>query len=107
MTPEQLAKSGSEHAHQRALFAWAAKSGIGELSLMFAAGQSKPAAKAREVLTNLAFQLNSVSIDPLPPVGLTIRQLKASGSLDATPVFESFRVILPPQFEATPPDDCA
>lgn len=24
MTPEQLAKSGSEHAHQTALFAWAA-----------------------------------------------------------------------------------
>lgn len=36
MTPEQLAKSGTEHGHQRALFAWAAKSGIPELSLMFA-----------------------------------------------------------------------
>lgn len=72
----------------------------------FAAGQSKPAAKARETLTNLAFQLHSVSIDPLSPVGVTMCKLKASGSLDATPVFESFRVILPPQFDAIP-DDCA
>lgn len=72
----------------------------------FAAGHSKPAAKAREVLTNLAFHLNSVSIDPLSPVGMTMKQLRAARQLDATPVFESFRVILPPQF-STMPDDCA
>lgn len=39
MTPEQLAKSGSEHAHQTALFAWAAilaNTGRWELSLLFA-----------------------------------------------------------------------
>lgn len=38
MTPEQLAKSGTEHAHQRALFAWAALN-VGNdprLALMFA-----------------------------------------------------------------------
>lgn len=36
MTPEQYAKSGSEHAHQVALFMWAQQSGIAELKLMFA-----------------------------------------------------------------------
>lgn len=38
MTPEQLAKSGSERAHQTALFCWAAieAQNIPELTLMFA-----------------------------------------------------------------------
>lgn len=36
MTPEQIAQSGSEHAHQTALFAWCAQSGISELKWLFA-----------------------------------------------------------------------
>lgn len=36
ITPEQIAKSGSEHAHQAALFAWAAISGFEELKWMHA-----------------------------------------------------------------------
>jgi hypothetical protein len=36
ITPEQLAASGSEHAHQVALFAWAAQSCIPELKWLFA-----------------------------------------------------------------------
>lgn len=31
ITPEQIAKAGTEHAHQAALFAWCAVSGIPEL----------------------------------------------------------------------------
>lgn len=36
ITPEQLARSGSEHGNQAALFAWAALSGIPELKWLFA-----------------------------------------------------------------------
>lgn len=36
LTPEQIAKSGSEDAHQSALFAWAALAGIPELRWMHA-----------------------------------------------------------------------
>jgi hypothetical protein len=35
ITPEQLAKSGSEDGHQAALFCWAASSGISELKWLF------------------------------------------------------------------------
>lgn len=35
ITPEQLAKSGSEDGHQAALFCWAALSGIPELKWLF------------------------------------------------------------------------
>lgn len=36
ITPEQLAKSGTEHGHQAALFCYAATSGIFELKWLFA-----------------------------------------------------------------------
>lgn len=36
ITPEQLARSGTEHGSQAALFAWAANSGIDELKWLFA-----------------------------------------------------------------------
>lgn len=36
MTPEQIASSGTESGHQKALFQWAALSGRVELQLMFA-----------------------------------------------------------------------
>lgn len=36
ITPEQLATSGSESGHQKALFAWAQQSGIPELKWLFA-----------------------------------------------------------------------
>lgn len=36
ITPDQLAKSGTEHGHQAALFAWAAISGIAELKWLHA-----------------------------------------------------------------------
>ena len=36
LTPEQIAKSGTEHAEQSALFAWAATSGFPELRWMHA-----------------------------------------------------------------------
>lgn len=36
ITPEQLANSGSESGHQKALFCWAVQSGIPELKWLFA-----------------------------------------------------------------------
>lgn len=36
ITPEMLAKSGTEHGHQAAIFAWAAQSDIPELKWLFA-----------------------------------------------------------------------
>ncbi len=36
ITPDQIAKAGTEHSHQVALFVWAQQSGIPELKWMFA-----------------------------------------------------------------------
>lgn len=50
ITPEQLAKSGSERGHQTALFVWASQSGIDELKWMFAIPNgffATPAQKAK------------------------------------------------------------
>lgn len=50
ITFEQLAKSGTEHGHQTALFAWAASSGIPELKWLFAIPNgfyATPAQKAK------------------------------------------------------------
>lgn len=47
MTPEQIAATGSESAHQKALFAWAALSGRVELQLLF----SIPNGGKRDMIT--------------------------------------------------------
>ncbi len=50
ITPDQIAKAGTEHSHQVALFVWAQQSGIPELKWMFAipnGGQRTAVAGAR------------------------------------------------------------
>ena len=42
ITPEQIAKAGTEHSHQVALFVWAQQSGIPELKWLFAIPNGGP-----------------------------------------------------------------
>lgn len=95
MTPEQLARSGSEHAHQTALFAWAnfQKVRLPELQHMFAIPNGGPRGddeRSRKIRgANLKAEgVKSGVPDIMLPVvrrgycGLFIEMKKIGGTLD-------------------------
>ncbi len=67
ITPEQMAQSGSESAHQKALFVWAQQYAIPELKWLFAV----PNGGARDKITGA--RLRAEGVKPgLPDIGLMV-----------------------------------